>query len=538
MTQTLTSDTEPRSEDPPQTVPSRAWAALSGVLGAAAALGTGEIMSGFSQKIPSLVIGIAEIFTDQTPGGIVRWSIENIGASQKTLLVWGITISTLIVGAAIGIAALKRRRTAIVAFSGFAILGGWAAARAALSSNGWSWLSAVLSAAVGLGVLLGLLRSLPFQRAADGATGPLSTPERRVFMGVAGGAAFWAIFGSGLGRSLRKGQSVESAREQVAADLASSQPTAAPASTAADTATLDSVQGISTLVTSNDDFYLIDTAIRKPQVDPADWSMKITGMVDNELEFTFDDLLAMDHIEEMITLSCVSNQVGGSLVGNAVWTGVPLATLLDMAGVQDGADQIASRSVDGWSCGFPTEIALDGRAAMVALTMNGEPLPIKHGFPARLVVPGLYGYVSATKWLSEIELTTYDEFDGYWIPRGWGKEGPIKTQSRIDVPRHGATVTPGPTPIAGVAWAPHRSINKVEIRVNGEGQEWIEAALSDETTNNSWRQWMVEYDAPAGEHFVEVRATDGDGVTQTEERTNVAPDGATGWHRVQFRAQV
>jgi DMSO/TMAO reductase YedYZ molybdopterin-dependent catalytic subunit len=546
MTETLTpkADEGPEDGSTAATTTSKAgwWAALSGLLAAAAALATGEIMSGFSQTIPSLVVGIAEIFTAETPGGVVRWSIDTFGTSQKTLLTTGITISSLLVGAYIGWASLKDRRVGTIGFAAFGILGGWAAARASLSADGWSWIAAILSAAVGAVVLRSLIKWLPFKRTAEtGLSALTSTPDRRNFLGVAGGAAFFAMFGSGLGKALRNNQSVEGAREAVAARLPTPSPTPIESVGAATTpvtaaANFDGVDGIAPYITPNDDFYLIDTAIRKPQVDPASWSMRVTGMVDNELEFTFDDLLAMEHIEETITLSCVSNQVGGKLVGNAVWTGVPLKTLLDMAGVQPGADQLASYSVDGWSCGFPTEIAVDGRPAMVAITMNGEPLPVIHGFPARLVIPGLYGYVSATKWLSEIQLTTQEDFNGYWIPRGWGKEGPIKTQSRIDVPRQGETISPGPIAIAGVAWAPHRSIDRVEVQVDETG--WIDAVLSEELTTNSWRQWMIEWDAVPGDHMVWVRATDGDGIVQTEERSRPDPDGATGHHAIAIRVQA
>ncbi len=508
-------------------------AALAGLLAAGAALATGEVLSGFSQKIPSLVVGVGEIFTDETPGGVVRWSIDTFGTSQKTLLIWGISIAALIVGAILGIASRTNPRTGVIGFAAFGLLGGWAASRAALSNNALSWFSAGLAAIVGIVVLRLLLARLPLKAVPEGANPVFATSQRRAFFGIVGGAAFWAVFGTGLGRALRRGQNVEAARDQIAASLGVD-PAAAPTSVTLP-GSLDDVPGISPLVTPSDNFYLIDTALRKPQVDPATWSMKITGMVDEEIEFTYDDLAAMDQVEEVITLSCVSNEVGGGLVGNAIWTGVRLDTLLNMAGVQEGATQVVGRSVDGWTGGFPTEIALDGRPAMVALTMNGEPLPVKHGFPARLVVPGLYGYVSATKWLSEIQLTTWEDFDGYWIPRGWSKEGPIKTQSRIDVPANGTTVPAGPTAIAGVAWAPHRSVSKVEVSFDGD--TWFDARLSDEPSSNAWRQWVYEFDAPAGDHVVAVRATDGEGNTQTPERTAVAPDGATGWHTIAFRAQ-
>jgi DMSO/TMAO reductase YedYZ molybdopterin-dependent catalytic subunit len=293
--------------------------------------------------------------------------------------------------------------------------------------------------------------------------------------------------------------------------------------------------GLSPLLTPNDDFYRIDTRILVPQVDPAGWSLRITGMVEREVELSLDELLAMDRISEYVTLSCVSNEVGGDLVGNALWSGVPLADLLDLAHPDPAASQIVGRAVDGWTAGFPTELATDGRPTMVAVAMNGEPLPVKHGFPARLVVPGLYGYVSATKWLAEIELTTWDAVDGYWIPRGWAKEGPIKTQSRIDVPHGGQTLDAGRTPIAGVAWAPTRGIAKVEVQV--DDSEWREARLGDETTDLSWRQWVLEWDAPTGDHTIRVRATDGTGEVQTEEIAPPAPNGATGWHTISVHVQ-
>ncbi len=266
-----------------------------------------------------------------------------------------------------------------------------------------------------------------------------------------------------IGRRLRAARDVEAARDRVATSLGE---VAAPA-LPADVESFDrQVPGISPLVTPNDKFYRVDTRILVPQVEPDGWSLRITGMVRREVELSFDDLLAMDRIDEYVTLSCVSNEVGGALVGNALVVRRPSRRPARPGGPRPAASQIVGRSVDGWTAGFPTDVATDGRPSMVAVAMNGEPLPVKHGFPARLIVPGLYGYVSATKWLSEIELTTWDAVDGYWIPRGWAKEGPIRTQSRIDVPRPGASVHAGPTPIAGVAWAPTRAIGRVEVRID------------------------------------------------------------------------
>jgi DMSO/TMAO reductase YedYZ molybdopterin-dependent catalytic subunit len=247
---------------------------------------------------------------------------------------------------------------------------------------------------------------------------------------------------------------------------------------------------------------------------------------------TYADLANLPQVERIITLSCVSNPVGGRYVGNAVWQGVYLRDVLNTAGVSSGAEQVFSRSIDGWTCGFPIEAALDDRDALIAIGMNGEPLSLKHGFPARLVIPGLYGYVSATKWLSEIEITTWDK-EGYWIPRGWSQIAPIKTQSRIDVPRADTTMPPGETLIAGVAWAQHIGIAKVEVRVD-EGP-WQEARLSDEGTDDTWRQWTIPWVASTGDHVIQVRATDKSGYTQTDVRSDVAPDGATGWHTRRVR---
>jgi hypothetical protein len=251
-------------------------------------------------------------------------------------------------------------------------------------------------------------------------------------------------------------------------------------------------------------------------------------MVDHEMVLTLDDLMARDLIERDITLTCVSNEVGGPYIGNARWVGAPLKPLLEEAGVHPGADQIVSRSVDGFTVGTPTSVATDGRDAMLAVSMNGEALPFTHGFPVRMIVPGLYGYVSATKWITDIELTTFDAYDAYWVQRGWAQQAAIKTESRIDTPRSNAKV--GTVMVAGVAWAQHRGIERVEVRV--DDGEWNDATLSTQDTTDTWRQWRWPWQASVGNHTLQVRATDADGETQPEQPLPPFPNGATGWHTV------
>jgi DMSO/TMAO reductase YedYZ molybdopterin-dependent catalytic subunit len=291
---------------------------------------------------------------------------------------------------------------------------------------------------------------------------------------------------------------------------------------------------LSPFLTSTSRFYRVDTALVPPTTDLAAWRLRITGMVDHPVELSYRQLLASPLEEAAVTIACVSNEVGDQLVGNARWRGVPLAGLLRRAGVRPGATQLVARSVDGFTVGFPTELALDGRAALVALGMNGQPLPQPHGFPARLIVPGLYGYVSACKWLAELELTTLDAFDAYWVRRGWAKLGPIKTQSRIDTPRDGSRPRPGRVPVAGVAWAPHRGISRVEVQV--DSGPWLPARLGAGTAD-TWRQWLLDWDASPGRHRLRVRATDGSGHTQPATPTPPFPDGATGWHTISVQVR-
>jgi DMSO/TMAO reductase YedYZ molybdopterin-dependent catalytic subunit len=273
-----------------------------------------------------------------------------------------------------------------------------------------------------------------------------------------------------------------------------------------------------------------------PTVDRESWTLKVTGLVDREITLTYDQLVALPIVEQYVTIACVSNEVGGNLVGNAKWTGVRLTDVLDMAGVHAEATQIVPRSVDGWTAGFPTSWVTAPerpREAMIAVKMNDEPLPAAHGFPARLIVPGLYGYVSATKWLSDIELTTLEAFDAYWVPRGWSKEAPILTQSRIDVPSANASVSAGPVAIAGVAWAPDRGITRVEVRV--DDGEWQNTSIATPIGPQTWVQWKTTWQATAGDHTISVRATDGTGEAQTDQVTRPDPDGARGHHTIAVR---
>lgn len=284
------------------------------------------------------------------------------------------------------------------------------------------------------------------------------------------------------------------------------------------------------LVTTNPAFYRIDTALAVPAVDPATWVLKVTGMVDREVELTFADLLAKPMTERHITIACVSNNVGGDLIGNARWLGWPVRELLALAGPRAGADMVLSTSADGWTAGTPLEVLRDGRDALLAVGMNGEPLPLEHGFPVRLVVPGLYGYVSATKWVIGLKVTGFADDVAYWTPRGWFERGPIKTSSRIDVPRTGRPVKAGTVLFGGVAWAQHTGIEKVELRVNRG--PWRPAELAPGISVDTWYQWKLGIDLTEGRYEVQVRATDLAGKLQEEQSRPVAPDGATGLHTI------
>lgn len=506
--------------------------ALAGVLATAAALGVAELAAGLL-GVGSLVVAIGDVVIENVPGWLERFAIATLGTADKPVLVAGILALAALAGAGLGRLARTRLALGCAGLVAFGALG----VAAALADGGES-VGAVLAVGAA-GAVVGVIALVLLTRAAGPAPRAPSVENdptrfgRRRFLALASATAAVAVVGAAGGRLLSSPR-VDRLREAIRLPRP-----ATPAPPVPDGAALD-VTGISPLHVPNRDFYRIDTALIVPSVDVAGWRLEVRGMVDRPFALTYDDLLALPQVEADVTLSCVSNDVGGNLVGNARWQGVPLRDLLERAGVQPGATQLMGRAVDGFTAGFPVEIALAGSGtpddvgALVAVGMNGEPLPRVHGFPARLVVPGLYGYVSATKWLAAIELTTFAE-EGYWIPRGWAREGPIKTQSRIDVPRR-TTVPAGRQPVAGVAWAPGRGIDRVEVRI--DDGPWAPARLADALGVAAWRQWVYDWDATPGEHSIAVRATDGTGEVQTARAAPPFPDGASGHHTIRVRVEA
>jgi DMSO/TMAO reductase YedYZ molybdopterin-dependent catalytic subunit len=522
-------------------------AAVAGATSALAALAASELVTALHSTGPSLVSAVGTQFVDRFAASLKELAVSLFGTGDKAALLAGIVVVSALLGAALGVVARRWFWLAPIGFAGFALLGLLAYLEAPLRSVPVGIAAAVAATVVGtagLGVLLGRWRAVdrgaqdPDDGVAEGdlvvaAPGPPPTLDpragsRRSFLVRAGVLGAGAAGAAMLARSLGRSSAAESVRRRTSlpaprrrAALPAEQPFG--------------VAGLSPYITPNEDFYRIDTALVVPDVDASRWGLEVVGLVDRPVRLTYDELLAMPSVEAAVTLQCVSNEVGGDLVGNAIWQGVPLATLLERARVRSGADQVVGRSVDGWTAGFPISAAGDGRVALVAYAMNGSPLPVVHGFPARLVVAGLYGYVSATKWLRQIELTTWDGFDGYWVPRGWAKEGPIKTTSRIDVPARGAILRPGPVPVAGVAWAPPRGIARVEVQV--DDGPWQACQLGRVASADTWVQWRYPWDAEAGPHILRVRAVDGDGVTQTAEVRPPDPDGATGLHARRVRVE-
>ena len=512
---------------PGRPLPTRGAAALSGVVAAAAALATGELVAALTAGTPSPLIAVGTAVIDFAPPGSKEVIVALFGTNDKIALNLLVAATVLAAGAVIGL--IARRSTLLASLLIVALVGVGTAAsfRDPTATQTFVLLSAALQVAAGLLVLEFLLDAARPRTSADGSPVPPDA-VRRGFLVRAGVLGALAIVGQGIGRAMLDARAASTASAGVSVPVAVD-----PAVTIAPENAF-AIEGITPLVIPNEDFYRIDTALVTPAVDVESWTLRVHGMVDREVTLTFPQLVELPLIERYVTIACVSNEVGGDLIGNAKWTGVRLTDVLDMAGVQAGATQVVPRSVDGWAAGFPTEWVTDPerpRDALIAVKMNDEPLPVIHGFPARLIVPGLYGYVSATKWLKEIELTTWEAFDSYWVPRGWSKEAPILTQSRIDVPKQNSQHRQGETvQVAGVAWAMDRGVSKVEIRVD-EG-EWRPATLTSPLAPQTWVQWRFAWPAVAGRHTFWVRATDGDGVVQEERVTRPDPDGARGYHSV------
>ncbi|HET6952898.1 MAG TPA: molybdopterin-dependent oxidoreductase, partial [Acidimicrobiales bacterium] len=541
-------------------------AALAGLAGAAFALGIGELVAGADARLASPVEAVAGEVIDRAPRPLERFAIETFGANDKLVLVAGTLVLSALLGALLGVVARRRPRLGAAGMAGFALLG----AGASLGPPNAGPAAAVPSLAAGAaGVLvLWLLAqripaagaSLPAAPAPGAAAVPVApapagqpprarrglrpvpgaapavpvaaAPEapvpvtsggrgsRRAFFGLAAGVAAAAALAAAGGRALRDRFGAAESRAGVVLPRPARPLPAIPAAAGA------GVPGVTPFVTPNAEFYRIDTALTVPQVRAEDWTLSVTGMVDEPFELTFDELLDRGLIEADITMTCVSNPVGGDLVGNARWLGVPTRDLLDAARPTRAADQLVGRSVDGYTCGFPLAAAYD-RPSLVAVGMNGVPLPLRHGFPARLVTPGIYGYAGSTKWLTELEVTTFDALDQYWVPRGYATRAPIKTMARIDTPRSLERVSPGPVAVGGVAWAQTRGITAVEVRVDDE--PFRPAELAAAVSDDAWRQWRFDWDATPGRHTLTVRAVDGTGETQTGERAETLPDGASGW---------
>ena len=510
--------------------------AAAGLLSAAAGVGASLLVAVLAGGSPTPVTAVGSRVIDATPGAVKDWAVENLGTNDKPFLLAGISTVLALLAAATGLLAW-RSRLAALALTGVLGLVGFASAavdRTTLVSPLEKVLPSMAAVVVSIAMLWWFTRgwdttgagARPFTGkvrtlAGKGNKAPAGF-DRRTFLAAA--LASGAVATVGYGTDKAFGDLGAMSRDSVTLPRATDVAAPLPAG-----AVLD-VDGITPYLTSNKDFYRVDTALSVPQVNASSWSLRIHGLVDEELELSFQDLLDLPLVERRITLACVSNEVGGRYAGNASWLGVRTADLFRRLGVSPDADAVKSTSVDGMTIGTPLDALTDGRDSLIAVGMNGEPLPLTHGFPARLVVPGLYGYVSATKWVTNLEVTRFSDFDAYWTDRGFAEQAPIKTFSRIDVPKSFAQLDAGPNPVAGVAWAQDTGVSKVEVRVDGGA--WQQARLATEDGIDTWRQWVYAWDAEPGSHDLEVRATDADGSTQTSRRVPPRPDGATGWHSV------
>jgi DMSO/TMAO reductase YedYZ molybdopterin-dependent catalytic subunit len=533
----MTPSTRASAKDPIDGAPTRGdrgdrpRGVVIGVVTVGVALAAGQLAAALTAPSASPVLAIGQAAIDATPEWLSSFAISTFGPNDKAVLLLGMVVFLVAGSAFIGIQAIRRPWLGFAAIALVGSLGAAAALGRPEATPSWSLpsVAAVVAGALAFAVLRSPVAEgppSPIDHAPPGV-GSRRPPmgfDRRRFLRAALALSAVAVAGEGAAVVATRRRLAVASRTGVRVPEPSSAARALPANAEL------RIPGLSPFFTPNDAFYRVDTALSVPQLRVQDWRLRIHGMVDRAAEIGFEDLIARPLIERDITLNCVSNEVGGPYVGNARWIGVPLKALLDELGPHDGATQILSRSADGMTIGTPTATALDGRDSMLAVAMNGRPLPFEHGFPVRMLVPGLYGYESATKWIVDIELTTLAAAEAYWVERGWAQVAPIKTASRIDTPRNNATMQRGSITVAGVAWAQHRGIRRVEISI--DGATWSEATLAAEDTVDTWRQWSWSWDATPGSHVIRVRATDGAGDVQTGASARPFPSGATGWDEV------
>jgi DMSO/TMAO reductase YedYZ molybdopterin-dependent catalytic subunit len=528
----VTTDLDPPPEkeaDAPATTMPRWVAAAVGVLAVALALGVGDLVAGLVAPPSSPVLAVGDQFIRLTPAWLKDVATSTFGVHDKQVLLGGMAVVIALVAALGGLASRRSPFPALALVLVLGLIGVTCALAEPSATPGYlvAPVAALVAGAGAVAVLHALARRAAAPGSAPGAA-PLAREDarRRLLLGMVVALAGAGVTGY-LGRRFGAAAAVQASRDAVGPLPGAGATTPAGADFAS--------SGGSTWLTANADFYRIDTALQVPQVSTADYRLRIHGLVDHEIVLDYDDLRRRTLLEAPITMTCVSNEVGGNLVSNAVFVGVPLRDLLAEAGVHDAADQIASTSVDGFTTGTPVAACTDGRHAMLALGMNGQPLPLEHGFPVRMVVPGLYGYVSGCKWITDMELTTYDTFRSYWQQRGWSARGPIKTESRIDVPRDAATVTAGRVTVAGTAWAQHRGVTRVEVQA--DDGPWQQAELAADVSIDTWRMWRTVLTLAPGPHTLQVRATDATGAVQTPLESPPDPDGATGWHQISVTAR-
>ncbi|MBX7450339.1 molybdopterin-dependent oxidoreductase [Mycolicibacterium sp. 3033] len=502
--------------------------AAHGVAAAAVAVGVAQLVGAAFGPQADVRTAVGSSVIERTPGPLKEWAIQTFGTADKLFL----TVAVLVVVAALaviaGIVETRRRPWGSAMIVGAGVLG----CAAVLSRPGAGVLD-IVPTVVGAVFGVAVLRFLTSRRFTGGQdegerSGDSTDTGRRRSMITLGLLVAGAASGVAGVVITRLTSSVAGDRNAFALPGAGTRAAPIPPDVQPPDIALPS------FVTANDEFYRIDTALSVPQLSREAWKLRIHGMVDREVTVDFADLDRFESVERVVTLTCVSNPVGGELISNAVWTGYRVADLLAEAGVRSDADMVLSTSVDGWTAGTPVE-ALTADDALLAIGMNGQPLPIEHGYPARLVVPGLYGYVSATKWVVDLELTRFDRAEAYWTKLGWAARGPIKTESRIDIPRAGADVTAGPNRFGGVAWAQDRGVRAVEVKM--DDGDWQQATLGAAYSGDTWRLWTFDWEATPGFHTITVRATDNDGYTQTPDRADPVPDGATGWHSITFNVK-